>query len=404
MTTFTDNFLTARSTPAWLRTSVAGVYQEAEASELARSNMGVAAYKAIQNCMRYPAYNGAATGSPGTLPTAVAEAVGSSGLTRQSVTVRVNADGTTSLGLRYSGTGVAAFLVLQLESANNQTGVQGDIFSYGLDVEIETHGSGARPSAVGMYIYERNAAVSAVVSNVALVLDTSVRAYHVHTRALTNATTAYAQPVLHITPTASVSNDFTIWLTAPTFIKEGFGYRAPIYPATSGKFTRNADNIVSLAGSGPTPFPGFDPTGFSFVGSIRLDELGLGVSRPIYDLNDSSTDEQVLFEVTASDTLKITVRTGAAEEGSLEATLPIGNTGRVVFAGNVSEDGLELVLNAGAPIYYSDDTAISMPTGLDQAAKVGSDVSGNSLNAIVEQLFFGALADAGGLLNWTLEN
>jgi len=403
--TFRDNFAVTRSTEAWGRRGN-GKSEAFAAAELVVTDRGLAVFEALTNGIPNPRFSGAVAGSPGTLPTGTGLFNPVTGLTRTIVTA-TDDDGAPIIGYRHAGTPSATNAILiQLSVPGGIAAVSGETWTFAAEVWVEVH-SGAVPTAMQTHLQGYASNGSTATEAATGTVDRSVRAIYTLQRTLTGGTTAFLQPQVRAGVASGVATDFTVWIKAPSQIKKNFPYRAPIFPATTGAFTRGADVVTTLAGAGPAPFPGWTEggleEGFTFAGSVLFDDINLGVERTHWEISDGTTDEAARLYTAADGTLNLEVRHGAAVVALATCPTPISYAGRQVWAGSISAAGLILLQNIGI-LETATDGAFTMPAGLDQAARIGSSVSGAYLNAVVEQVYFGALQDAAALTNWVLRN
>lgn len=399
MTTFAEIFSVSRPTDGWTRNK-AGVYVRASANVLARTDRGVSIFQALPNQIGNPNFVGAASGTPGTAPTN-SFVVDVAGMSRQ-MTLSTDTDGIPVLSLRLWGTasgsgalgGAVSFGPMIAAASGDTVTFQGDCW-YSV-------ASGAAPTirmAVQGYQANQNTLTDFVFPAITNTKGVFSRAVY-----FPAGLTAYAMPQLRWIVTGGLTYDFTVSIKAPFLTKNGIVPDFPVLPPAGqmGPFTKSADNVTALMGTGSGPFPGWGeingPSGFSFAGAVNYDALDLTRERTIVELSNGTAANSVRLFMGTDQRLALEARSSGMPTVRATCPTPLAAAGRQAFGVNVKPSGMTLVQNIGL-MEIASSGPIAMPN-LSTPVRIGSGADGKYLNAVLETIYFGDSTTPAALANF----
>lgn len=339
-------------------------------NELTLAARGLRLESQRTNNIRNNTMQGAAAGTPGTLPTNWSVS-GFAGLTRQIVGTSV-VNGIECIDVRYSGTASGTFgninfeAPTQIVAANAQTWsgsawvqvISGSLSGLVVALTAQQRDSG------GVFLSDTaNGTASAAVGS------TFRRITRQHTT--NNAATAFIQPYLQFAITNGAAIDITLRIGLPQ-LERGAYSTSPIR-TTGAAVARAADSAVIN-----TLSPWFNPvegTLFAEFESIAVD------TRTVVDINDGTSNESIRLRTIGTDPF-FTV----TDNGSNVANIDAGTAAAGVihkFAGSYSAAGFQSCINGGT---VQTAPGATLPT-LTQML-LGNSAAGNSLDGWLRRFVY----------------
>lgn len=290
--------------------------------------------------------------------------------------------------VRYVGTTTSASaLKMRFEDTANATASAGQ--AWGTYAWLEKV-SGTVPS---MYVAATSFATGTSLAEFATgasAAPTTTRALYSAKGVIASATADNVRASLNSAVLANATAyDFTIDVYAPQLLNVAVSGSAagylPTYPilppaGTPGDSTRVADAATA---ANFTWFTGANlgTTGGSILLTLNISHVGDGVSRPLLEFDDGTSNNRVTVYLTATDKPKVDIISGGVSQASVNLTTSV-TTGTDKLAVGWSASG-GYITNGTETVTFG---AITLPTGLN-AMLLGDTVStSNAMNDIYRQV------------------
>lgn len=309
------------------------------------------------NSIRNNTMQGAAAGTPGTLPTNWGEVL--SGLTREVVGSGLQ-NGVAYIDIRFSGTTTSTQASVRFEPISSIPGSVGQSWSISSFVSIAA-GSLANISTVRVRIIERDASANYLTESSTTFSPNSALSRFTHARTLSSATVAFVVPDVFFTFASGVAIDITLRIGLPQLEQGAFA--TSVIPTSGTAVTRSAD-VVSI-------------TGANFSSWYRQDE-GCGFIEAFTAFTGATGADFYRFGTVTNG-----MRIGRSGVGATPQFLVAdnGTSQAGPFAGSLQPN----VFAKMAAIYKVDDFAISTNGSLPSGNAV--DTSGSVPQGITTVLF-----------------
>ena len=315
------------------------------------TNKGLQVFESSTNKFKNNSMQGAAAGSPGTIPTgwtSFASPVG--GLSRQIVGTGTE-NGIDYLDFRYSGTATLTTLIGIFPCAQNEiAAAQGDTWTTSLFMTLRV---GSLGDLVVRVTVRENDSGGVLLAQPGTIIVPAAGplglARYSETRTLTNASTAYVSGGLLLSITNGSTYDFTFRLGWPQLEKVLFA-TSPIRTANA-TVTRNSDVVT-------VPVADFGVAATLYGTGTPLAPMSYGNNQTLLTIDDGSNTNRVLIiRVASSGNAGVAVSAGPVP--TLATAWAQNAAGKIAFA-DQSGDGA-LSFNGGAPATASTS---GYPSGL----------------------------------------
>lgn len=307
---------------------------------------------AATNQIRNNTMQGAASGTPGTLPTNWVVG-GLVGLSQQVVGIGVE-NGVEYIDLRFNGTATGTDLELRFEQPTQIAASNGQTWSESAYLKIISAPS--PPISYRLFMRERNIGGGTVVvgSSSNLSLTTSLNIFSFIRTLSGGATVERVQPAILMSLTIGQSYDFTIRIGLPQ-MELGSVATSPI-KTTGTATTRQADVFTRTSASGL-----IGSGALTLYAELNSRLVGGVNAKRILTLTDGTANNVVALEKTTTDAIRALVINGGVEQMSIiSGASPTGNIR--VASGIGTNDGV-LFVN-GTQI--GTDTSLAIPSGLNR--------------------------------------
>jgi hypothetical protein len=300
---------------------------------------GVRSEPAATNQIRNSAMQGAASGSPGTLPPEWGDIGGPLGLSR-TITTGVTLDGLPAIDIRYSGTPSAGLVRIRLEGQAQVVAAQGQVWSSSMIAALNA-GSSAGVSAFQLGLAERTADGSLVTLYSQAFVPTAAATRPVMTHTVVSESAARVTPEVQAVCVGGTPVDFTLRIAQPQ-LELGPIATSPI-PTFGAAVTRTIDAITAPGLAALT------------AGTLYAEYVPRAASSALVaDLDDGTANEVIAL---LNDGVLSVVDGGVSQAAPDAGTPTVGAANKI--AGAFAANDFAVALNGGA---VQTDTSGTMPT------------------------------------------
>jgi hypothetical protein len=359
LTSSTSPLTVSRASTGYAESS-AGVWTSFGNNVARRTDKGLLVEEARTNSIRNNSMQGAAAGTPGTLPTNWAVAV--NGVSTQVVGTGTE-DGLDYIDLRIFGiASSSSAFQYRVEVNNNIVASNGQVWTASLFHKL-VGGSLANISTLVLQLYENNAAGATLTLSSENFTPTSIKQRATLTRTFNNASTAFANLKFSVTNTNGAAVDVTFRIYMPQ-LELGAFVTSPIR-TTAAAATRAAD-AISLA----TSTNWYSALTGALFAEAKVDTAAaITGTQHLVSLDDGTANERFSTRAISAAISGTVVDGGVAQATISVGTLSAGIAAKTVMAWLVNDIAFYVDNVAGTP-----DAAATLPTatGLKLGARAAS--------------------------------
>jgi hypothetical protein len=323
------------------------------------------------NSIRNNTMQGAAAGTPGTLPTNWALTAGSSnGITRTIVGTGTE-NGITYIDLQYAGTAVGASNISVVAEPNNQiAAVQNQVWTFTCFAKL-VGGSFANTTFRGGFVNSYTAVGgfdangSSASFNFPAGGPTSAALNtqrYFYTATLASATTAFVNGGIFIAYNAGAVLDFTLRIGLPQL--ELGAFATSVIPTTTTALTRAAD-VASVN----TLSPWFNATTGTIYAEFAVTQPVSGGNQFLARFSDNSYNNQMGDFVNSTGFTGLSTASGGVFDGTATTSVAVIANTVTKFAGSYAANDLASCKDGGA---VATDATATIPSGMTRF-DLGSD-------------------------------
>ena len=326
------------------------------------------------NSIRNNTMQGAAAGTPGTLPTNWGEALG--GLTREIVGTGTS-NGIAYIDIKFSGTSTGTQVSIRNEATNQVSASVGQTWTNSTYVAI-VGGSTTNVSTVRVRITERDSGGNYLAESSTTFTPTSTLTRYVHTGTLGNASVAFLESSVFFTFSVGAAIDITLRIGLPQL--ELGAFATSVIPTTSASVTRAAD-VASVNNLSPW----YNATeGALYFEGATFDALSSAFPQGTLFSDGTNNNRIGILRNNSSGNSRATVANGGAAQFAADGTSwTLNAVTKAALAYEVNN--FAFVANGGAA---TTDTSGTLPT-VDRL-RLGVDGLGSSsfLNGYLRRITY----------------